>query len=295
MHDISDQCNFLVDHDRCIHCGLCEKVCNGAVIRYDQDGFPYLKPFEHFGGDGCWKCQHCLAVCPTGAISIFNVHPEDCMEKPDEHLGKENVKLVDYRRSCRRYLDQNVDPEILDQILSAMENVPNGGNYMNVEYTVIDDRKLAGRIRDTAFREMEESASKGIYASDITSSYYEQMKQRARIVRKGDLLFSGAPHFFIAHADCNAAGEPQTNCIIADAYFEFLANAFGLGTLIMSYAPTVLNEVAPEAGKLLRIPENHCMPLIVGFGYPEIHYARGVRKSSIRIHRTSDWKETESD
>lgn len=214
------------------------------------------------------------------------------MEKPGENEGMEMVKLVDYRRSCRRYLDRDVDPEILNQILSAMENVPNGGNFMNVEYTVIDDRKLARRIRDTAFREMEVAASEGICASDITPAYYEQMKQRAKIVRKGDPLFSGAPHFFIAHADVHASGEPVTNCIIADAYFEMLANAFGLGTLIMSCAPVVLQEVAPETRKLLRIPENHCMPLIVGFGYPEIRYARGVCKSGGgRIHRASEWKE----
>lgn len=296
MHDISSQCDFQADHNKCVHCGLCQKVCNGAVIQFDPDGFPVLKSFEHFGGDGCWKCQHCLAVCPTGAISIFGVHPEDCLEKPDQNEGMEMVKLVDYRRSCRRYLDRDVDPEILDQILSAMENVPNGGNFMNVEYTVIDDRKLAARIRDTAFREMEEAASRGIYASDITPAYYEQMKERAKITRKGDLLFSGAPYFFIAHADVHSSGEPLTNCIIADAYFEMLTGSFGLGTLIMSYAPVVLQEAAPEARKLMRIPESHCMPLIVGFGYPEIRYARGVcKRSGDRIHRASEWKEPESD
>lgn len=51
MHDISDQCDFQADRNKCVHCGLCQKVCNGAVIQYDPDGFPVLKPFEHFGGD----------------------------------------------------------------------------------------------------------------------------------------------------------------------------------------------------------------------------------------------------
>lgn len=237
MIDISKECDCQVDKNKCIHCGLCEKVCNGAVIAYDENRFPYMKSFEHFGGAGCWKCQHCLAVCPAGAISIFGKHPEDCTGKPDPDLGKEEVKLVNYRRSCRRYQDKHVDSEVLDQILSAMENVPNGGNFMNAEYTLIDDKDLARQIRDTAFEEMEEAASKGIYASTINETYYKEMKERAKVVRKGDLLFPGAPHFFIAHAaaDNPFAGEIKNNCVIADAYFKILADSFGLGTLIMSY------------------------------------------------------------
>lgn len=290
MEDISQQCEFQVDKSKCIHCGFCEKVCNGAVIAYDEDRFPYMKPFERFGGAGCWKCQHCLAVCPVGAISIFGKHPEECTGKPDPKLGEEEVKLVNYRRSCRRYKDKDVDPKIVDQILSAMENVPNGGNFMNIEYTVVDDKELARQIRDTAFQEMEDAASRGVYASTINQQYYEQMKERAKVVRKGDLLFSGAPHFFIAHADANNpfAGEIKNNCVIADAYFEILADSFGLGTLIMSYAPTVLNEIAPKARKMLGIPDSHCIPLVVGFGYPEIKYARGVCKNrGDKTHRAS--------
>lgn len=291
MNDISKQVQFHVDQNKCIHCGMCEKVCNGAVIAYDEKGFPYLKPFEHFGGAGCWKCQHCLAVCPVGAISILGKNAEDCTSRPDRSLGEEEVKLVNYRRSCRRYLDRDVDAETLDEILSAMENVPNGGNFMNIEYTVIDDHKLAKQIRETAFAEMEEAASHGIYASTINKTYYEQMKERAKIVRKGDLLFSGAPQFFIAHAKADPAftGDVINNCVIADAYFEILAGAFGLGTLIMSYAPTVLNELAPKAKKMTGIPDDHVMPLIVGFGYPEIKYARGVCKDrgNNKTHRAS--------
>lgn len=53
--------------------------------------------------------------------------------------------LVTNRRSCRRYLDKNVDPEILDSIMSAMCAVPTGGNAMEVEYTLIDDKD---RVRE---------------------------------------------------------------------------------------------------------------------------------------------------
>ena len=53
----------------------------------------------------------------------------------------------------------------------------------------------------------------------------------------------------------------------------------------MSYSADVLRELAPEARAMLGIPEDHYMKLIVGFGYPEIPYARDVQKGQIKVHR----------
>ena len=76
------------------------------------------------------------------------------------------------------------------------------------------------------------------------------------------------------------------NCNIATAYFELLANAFGLGTIIMSYSSDVLQELSPKAKEMLGIPSDHYIKLIVGFGYPEIEYARGVQKDrGSKFHR----------
>ena len=57
----------------------------------------------------------------------------------------------------------------------------------------------------------------------------------------------------------------------------------------MSYPSDVICQLAPHARHMLEIPEDHYMRLIVGFGYPEIPYVRGVQKDrpgkSIGIHR----------
>jgi hypothetical protein len=54
----------------------------------------------------------------------------------------------------------------------------------------------------------------------------------------------------------------------------------------MSYPAEVLNELAPQAREMLNIPKDHYTGLIVGFGYPEIPYARGVQKERPgKIHR----------
>ncbi|MBQ9032704.1 MAG: nitroreductase, partial [Parasporobacterium sp.] len=60
---------------------------------------------------------------------------------------------------------------------------------------------------------------------------------------------------------------------------------------IMSYSAEVLNELAPEARAMLNIPKDHYTGLIIGFGYPEIEYARGVQKDrSAKTHRYTEGK-----
>jgi ferredoxin len=287
---MKEKTGFKLDKSKCIKCGKCINVCSGQVLEPNKDNYPEMKEFERFGWRGCWKCQHCLAVCPTGAISIFNKDPKDSLLPPCANMGEEMVKLVVNRRTCRRYLDKNVDPKIIDQILLALEAAPTGGNSCNVEYTIIDDKERVKEIWNVAYPRMEELAKKHIYTHSFSDFYYKIMKQSENTIRKGDLLFCNAPHLFIAHEKCVGKWkeDSKVNCNIASAYFELIANAFGLGTSIMSYPSEVLEELVPQAREMLGIPLDHYIKLIVGFGYPEIKYARGVQKERKgKIHRYS--------
>lgn len=281
---------FKVDPSKCIGCGNCVNVCSGMVLEL-KDGAPVMKPFERFGWRGCWRCQHCLAVCPQGAISIFGKKPEDSLPPPPPEMGEYMERLVVNRRSCRRFLDKNVEPKVITDILHAMAAAPTGGNAQGVEYTVIDDKERVHEIWKAAYAKMDADAKRHIYTHSFSDFYYGKMKESEKTVRKGDLLFCGAPHLFIAHERCAGkwAEDSKVNCNIATAYFDLLCNAHGLGTTIMSYSAEVLNELAPEARAMLNIPKDHYTGLIVGFGYPEIVYARGVQKDrSRKLHRWSD-------
>lgn len=290
MMGMEQRTNFAVDRSRCVKCGRCVNTCSGMVIEFGADGYPAMKAFERFGWRGCWRCQHCLAVCPQGAISIFGKRAEDSLPLPPDGMGEYMERLVTSRRSCRRFLDKNVDPEIVTRMLSAMAAAPTGGNAQGVEYTVIDDKDRVREIWREAYAVMDAKAKKHIYTHSFSDFYYGKMKQSEQTVRKDDLLFCGAPHLFIAHEKCVGkwAEDSKVNCNIATAYFELLCNAHGLGTTIMSYPAEVLNELAPRAREMLNIPREHYTGLIVGFGYPEIPYARGVQKDrSAKTHRYS--------
>ena len=274
---------FKVDEDKCIGCGMCTKVCPGEIINLDEKGKPVMKDFEEYGWNGCWKCEHCLAVCPKGAISIFNHNPEKSLKTIKEAEKVVDV-LVANRHICRRYLDEDVDKQTIDERLTLLANAPNGGNKQQVEFTLFDNKEELKEFRKIVYERMEELASNGIYPEGFDKQSYEDMKRWQRNVRP-DMLFCEAPNLLIPHAPIGK-GEPVQNVIIAGTYFEILCNARELRCSMLTFPLAVLNTM-PDIKGMLEIPENHYIGMILGFGYPEIKYIRGVQKEmdEKRIHR----------
>lgn len=267
---------FKVNEEKCIGCGKCTLVCSGAILNLNDNKVPQIDDITEFGWGGCWKCQHCLAVCPTGAISIMGKNPEDSLLPPNEYQpGKMMESLIRNRRACRRYLDKNVDKKIIHDIIDIAQNAPTGSNKQHVEYTVFDDKEETKYFRDLAYNEMERQAALGIYPRTFERKYYDQMKGWEQSVRP-DMLLCSAPHLAIPHAP-EGKGCWVQDVNIASSYFELLCAARGLGAIMMTFPLNVLDTM-PKIKGLLKIPDNHYFGMIVGFGYPEIRYARGVQK-----------------
>ena len=277
-----NKAQFTVDKSKCVSCGRCVNVCPGGVLSM-EDGAPDIAEFEDFGWNGCWKCEHCLAVCPTGAVSIFGKRAEDCLPPPENAVAVLDA-LIANRRSCRRYRQRNVERDVMDGMLTQLANAPNGGNKQQVEFTLLDNLSDTERFRRIAYRRMDELAAQGVYPRGFDAPSYGDMKRWEATVRP-DMLFCGAPHLLIPHAPLGS-GEPVQDILIAAAYFELLCASRGLGAVIMTFPLGALANM-PEVKALLKIPENHYAGVIIGFGYPEIKYARGACRTlgAERIHR----------
>ena len=277
--------NFQVDREKCIGCGLCVKVCPGGVLYLDGEQKCAMQPIADFGWNGCWRCEHCLAVCPKGAISIFGKDPKNSLP-PIRSSDAASVLagLMANRHSCRRYQNKNVDGRIIADMIARLGNAPNGGNKQLVEFTLVDDKEQMDVFRRLAYDEMERLASQGIYPAGFDKASYEDMKLWKATVRP-DMLFCCAPHILIQHAPVGR-GEPERDVIIAGTYFELLCASRSLGAVMLTFPLGVL-ETMPQIKALLGIPDDHYIGMIIGFGYPEIHYARGVQKTieRSRIHR----------
>ena len=114
-----------VDHQRCMRCKKCVDDCVVKVLVADKEGVPHLPAeLERF----CLNCQHCLAICPTAALSCNGITPDMCaapgpLPRPDEMMN-----LIRMRRSCRHYKNENIPPEIMAQLKSSLAWTPTGCN-----------------------------------------------------------------------------------------------------------------------------------------------------------------------
>ena len=259
--------NFIVNKEKCTGCGLCLKVCPGNMVGGDvlrmQGGSPAMVDQTKFGWQGCWQCQHCLAVCPTGAISVLGVSPDAVLDKPGVAIRTELPKLMTYRRSCRDFSREEVDSQTIDEIMEAVSAVPTGGNNQRLEFSVVYTREAMKRLYDAVFRNQQMSFFDAEDSDKDLSA----------------LRIYDAPHLFIAHKaprDRFHDGD-YVEMNMATAYFELIANAYGLGTVISTYSAELLAK-NPEALEVLQIPEDHKFMTVVGFGFPKYQYARGISK-----------------
>ena len=260
---------FTVDTEKCTGCGLCLNVCpgnmvGGKVLRM-ENGHPVMDKQNNYGWKGCWKCQHCLTVCPTGAVSIFGIKADELSPKPDPAVKDGLSDLMKYRRTCRDFQKKDVDPKTIDEILEAVWAVPSGSNNQNLEFSVVTSRASMEKLFHIVTGEVKQQ--------DLFTENKEEDDFSA-------LRIYDAPHLFIAHkaAGLRFKNGAYTEMAMATAYFELIANAYGLGTVISTYAAEQLSRNR-KALEYLNIPKDHTFLAVVGFGYPKYQYARGAKKT----------------
>ena len=89
--------NFKVDKNKCIGCGRCIADCSCDVLERGEDSLPKV---VEGGEERCMKCQHCFAICPTGALSIHERKAENSELVNEDYNSDEILRLIKSRRSC---------------------------------------------------------------------------------------------------------------------------------------------------------------------------------------------------
>ncbi len=271
--------DFKVDEDKCTQCGSCSKDCPSRIIVMDGEGFPTIAPEKE---PACLRCEHCLAICPVGAISILGYRPEESLPLKGGYPDPLQLEtLIKGRRSVRRYKPENLDPALMQKLLDVAWHAPTGVNSRQVRFTVLDERAKVARLREEVMeglvrldREGKLPASKTYYAKFV------KVWEKHRI----DLIFRDAPHLLIASAPKKLSC-PKEDCLIALTTFELYAQTCGVGTLWNGIAAWAIDEMLPEIRRSLGIPDDHLFGYAMLFGKPAVHYARTVQHRPALIHR----------
>jgi nitroreductase/NAD-dependent dihydropyrimidine dehydrogenase PreA subunit len=273
--------DFRVRNDRCNGCGLCVLDCPARIIQLGDDKTPFVSAEDQ---DNCLECQHCLAICPTAAVSVFGFSPDDSLPvSPNVWPRLEQMThLLRGRRSVRHYRDEDVDPQLLDRLLATVANSPTGINNRSLTFTVVTDRRQMQRLREKTMQALIKADRDGRIPERFA---YIQNAVSAYVEHQADVVFRGAPHVLIVSAP------PESPCATEDVpialvYFELLAQTAGLGTVWCGLLKLALESV-PELKPLLGLrPGQHYYAML--FGHPSIHYSRTVQRDGAATIRRLD-------
>ncbi len=267
--------DFRVDQERCIQCGECVADCPMGVLAMEEQ--PVMTDEA-----GCIRCQHCLAICPTAAVSVLGLDPE----KSDALDGglptaAQLTLLVKARRTVRRYLDEDVEPGLLDELLAVSCHAPTGVNAMGVLFTVVRERAVMARLREEVMAGLA-AKKKADQLPEGLIGQYMGYSVKAWQEEGRDIIFRGAPHLLVTSAPA-AAPCPVQDTHIALATFQLLAHAHGLGTVwdgLFMMAMSVLPELGPRLG----IPADHVLGYAMAFGRPAVEYHRTVQRGPAQVN-----------
>lgn len=258
--------NLKIDTEKCIHCGLCVKDCSVKVLEFDENKIPRV-------AQGCEKscmaCQHCLAICPTGALSVFGLNPED--SAPASTVNPEELlSHIKNRRSIRQLKKENVSPEIMSKLKEMLDFVPTGCNDHRLHFTFVEDYKVMDEYREYVSNKLINLFKK------IPSVFLQKFaRNKDRILGGEDIIFRDAPHLLIVSSPVNAPCK-DVDPIIALSYFELYAQSLGVGTIWCGLAQFCLNTF-PELIKKFKIPKDYKPVYVMLFGPSNIKYARAIQ------------------
>ena len=269
--------NFTIDKEKCIQCKKCVKDCPVLIIDGKTE-YPEIKAGKEAM---CLACQHCLAVCPTGALSIWGKNPEDSVEVTKEPVAPAKfAELIKTRRSIRKFKKEPLEAALLQDLVQTAAYAPTSKNENSVHLSLVDSPETFDKVRVLVYDGIKEAAAAG----NIPEQFAYLNNFQAVWESKGiDVLFRGAPHLLISSAPADATN-PTADACITLSYFELYANSNGVGTLWDGFGKAALSVLPQATLEKLGVPAGHVLGEVLIFGTPATRYARGIQSDGLNLN-----------
>ena len=258
----------VIDPEKCTRDRKCVRACPSRLLTMDtpQSAPTATQEFAAY----CLKCGHCVAVCPTGALSLDWLRPEGCTPMlPELRLTPEQAEqFLTGRRSIRAFKRATVDRAVIEKILRVASSAPSAKNMQPWHWIVVqspeDVRRYAGMVidwmRSILKAAPEKAAERGF---DRVVAAWDRGEER---------ICRGAPHLIVAHADRNWMFGPE-DCSLAIGIADLYATSLGLGCCWAGYLYSAIN-AHPPLSAALGLPENHKAFGAIMLGHPRFEYRR---------------------
>jgi nitroreductase/NAD-dependent dihydropyrimidine dehydrogenase PreA subunit len=283
-----------IDPDLCKRDGFCVMACPVEIFQQKEKGA--LPELDRVGM--CIDCGHCVAVCPSGALSHDRypegtVHPVSTEDLPSY---EQVLALVRARRSKRRFKDKPVERADIERVLEAARFAPSGHNAQPVHFVVVQDKNALHKIGTLTadglqkmMKPFKSPVSRAVMRLmmgrekvDQLAKLAPEMDGLAELFRSGkDLILNDAPALIVFHADSGGA-TPSIDANLALQNASLAAEAAGLGCF---YGGFVL--FACSRGRaiqdFLSLPKEHHVYGVLALGYPKLKYGNWPERKPLRV------------
>lgn len=250
--------HIVIDENKCIGCGLCEKDCVSSYIYVENKK-------AHTNNSGCIECGHCYAICPMNAIQMTEY---DCEDEPVVSMTEiDSDKLLaamKSRRSIRQFTAQPVEQEKIEKILEAGRYCPTGSNAQNVAFTILGSKQNeAEALCVNLFRK----------GKKMGSPFIDFLK---RVEITDDFFFKGAPLVIVV------SSKSDINAGLVSSYMELVAENLGLGVLYSGFF-VACTKLSKELKKMIELPDGHKVISCMVMGYSDVKYQRIPPRKAVQV------------
>jgi nitroreductase/NAD-dependent dihydropyrimidine dehydrogenase PreA subunit len=264
-----------VDNTKCKKDKLCVMECPMAIIELkDKENCPQsAKGREKL----CLNCGHCVAVCPTGALSLETMKSEECEQISNNwNPGSEIIdKYLKTRRAIRKFKKEPVEKDKLLKLINMATNAPSGHNGRPVEWTIISERENVKIVAESVvdwmkdMTEKKPDAAKMFHFDIITKAWNNGI----------DTITWDAPALVIAHG-IKTNPLSLTGCTIALSHADIAAPSLGLGCCWAGFVSWCAMSW-PQLNESINLPKEHAMFGALLTGYPLFKYHRVPKRKTV--------------
>jgi len=283
-----------VDPALCRKDGLCAMACARGIFRQEESGGTP----EVVRADTCFHCGHCVAICPSGAISHSDF-PDGSVTsiKPEWTPSYDQVlQLIRNRRSKRLFKSTPVEREVIEQVIEAARFAPSGHNARGTEYIVVQDRdtlREVGKLTADGLRKMAKPFRSpvgraamrfvlGRRQTEVFAGFAPELEHLASVFDSGDdKLLNNAPVLVIFHAD-EVGGFASVDASLALQNAALAAEALGLGCFYVGFVVMACGR-DDRIPKLLSLPEHHKVFGGLAMGYPRLSFGKWPERKPAKI------------
>jgi nitroreductase/NAD-dependent dihydropyrimidine dehydrogenase PreA subunit len=284
-----------IDYENCDKEGLCIQVCPWVYERESSDDFPTVAyPLS------CDFCGHCIAVCPTGAITHHELDMENFPQVDREPAIEADTlqQFLRKRRSIRNYNQKRkVKRGVIEKMLEAARYSPTGSNAQSLEHIVLQGRENVAELVRLTIEDFRKElkllekidTQKQMDPAELKELLYwiSAYKRLINDYEAGkDTLFYDAPGAIITHAPGPMSVTP-TPCEVEDAtlasfHMMLMAEILGLGTCYIGNFYEKANE-SDTVRQFLGVPEENDILMAFSFGYPTVRFRRLVDRNLTKV------------